>query len=131
MSTVGALQNYYSDSTRCYDRCGYFNTSKQDRLGFDNVKCLINCNDFYSKLKNKGLMTVPVTYERGYLQFIPKEYIPQITNMRDLKKLNLNYNINQCVHQCDLDKPFMSNSNNNMCKRKCNIYTVNKMGPFY
>jgi len=127
MSIVGGLQNYYTNSTNCYDRCGYFNTSKQERLGFDNRNCLIKCNDFYSYLKNNNLKSIPVTFERGYLQQINNEYMPYIRNTEDLKDVNLYHNIKQCQHQCDLDARFMSLNSLNECKRRCNEYTAIKM----
>lgn len=127
MSAVGALQNYYVDSTNCYNRCGFFNTSKQERLGFDNRSCLINCDNYYSNLKNLNRPSIPVTFERGIIEYIKRPTKPTINSLEQLKQHQLQSNINCCQHQCDLNSRFMSNFNLNECKKKCAQYRVISM----
>lgn len=107
---VGALADYINGYTNCIDKCDFDKSDKTQRLGYDNILCLLNCNNYYSNLERERLPD-----RKLYQDNFPQKCLNEPT----LNKQFQCYQTNYCLQQCNLNKHLMTDTNMKICKNKC------------
>lgn len=120
MTTIGALNEYIHDYTKCVNECDFYNSDKTKRLGFDNVMCLLKCNSYYTTLRKLGKKSVPVFFRDA--SDAPVQYY----NFDDGCSYDLNckekvYQRDLCKKQCILDSSFYTPYRFKRCFRLCEV----------
>ena len=108
MTTIGMLSKYINPYTNCINSCDFFYTDKTNRLGYDNVKCLLKCNDIYTQYrKNNYYNKIPLSIHE-YLNYIPcNPYKYEECYGRKLGLLG-----------CEIDKKFMTRESYEKCRNR-------------
>jgi len=116
MTTIGGLSNYIQGYTHCIDSCDPYYSDKTNRLGYDNTRCLLSCNKYYTSLRQEG---IPDPYKS-----LNNRYTSVLNFCKDFCKGNIDceekcYQQNQCIKQCNIDSKFMTLDNKNKCIKSC------------
>lgn len=124
-----ACNNFYSDLARTRAESipakPKLLTENASRLPLGNY---VNNKYIYGPYLN--LDSQNITYSESKAKYEPpircenvvpsfREYSPLIKNQWQLKNVNDAYNIENCINQCKLNIPFMTNHNKQSCIDKC------------
>jgi hypothetical protein len=122
MTTIGALNKYVHDYTKCVDGCDFYNTDKTKRLGYDNTVCLLKCNDYFTRLRKNNLPSRSVYFLDSSLDPTPinkSNTCQYLEGEKKLKCLDETYQRDLCKKQCYLNESFFSPYRMKVCLRLC------------
>lgn len=88
---IGGLSSYIKDYTTCINNCESMSNDQYIGKRYDNLNCVMNCNKFYTFLRQSKKTSIPVIFNNESFQpvYIKKYKQPKfnISNPSYLEKL--------------------------------------------